>query len=81
MKGTRFEVEALAYLFKSDDRPTLNSQSSSSFSRSRHAVIMGVQSFSAPEHMGHLMGDVPALLLVAVVLSVLATAPAKQPAT
>lgn len=36
-----------------------------------HAVIMAVQSFSDPMHMGHLWGDVPALLLVAVVLGVL----------
>ena len=35
-----------------------------------HAAIMAVQSFS-DDHMGHLWGDVPALLLVAVVLSVL----------
>jgi hypothetical protein len=35
-----------------------------------HAAIMTVQSFS-DDHMGHLWGDVPALLLVAVVLSVL----------
>jgi hypothetical protein len=35
-----------------------------------HAAIMAVQSFS--EHqMGHLWGDVPALLLVAIVLSAL----------
>lgn len=37
-----------------------------------HAVIMAVQSFSAEEHMGHLLGDVPALLLAAIVLGVLA---------
>lgn len=36
-----------------------------------HAAIMAVQSFGAPEHRGHLLGDVPALLLVAVVLGVL----------
>jgi hypothetical protein len=35
-----------------------------------HAAIMAVQSFS-DDHVGHLWGDVPALLLVAVVLSVL----------
>jgi hypothetical protein len=33
-----------------------------------HAAIMAVQSFQMPEHMGHLYGDVPALLLVAAVL-------------
>jgi hypothetical protein len=39
-----------------------------------HAVIMTVQSFGHGDHMdhmGHLWGDVPALLLVAIVLSVL----------
>jgi hypothetical protein len=39
-----------------------------------HAVIMGVQSFGHGHHMGHLWGDVPALLLVAVVLTVLVRA-------
>lgn len=42
-----------------------------------HAAIMGVQSFGAEEHMGHLAGDVPALILVAVVLQVLMTPSAK----
>jgi len=36
-----------------------------------HAAIMTFQSFGGGHHMGHLAGDVPALLLVAVVLSVL----------
>lgn len=36
-----------------------------------HAAIMAVQSFGGSHHMGHLLGDVPALLLVAIVLSVL----------
>jgi FtsH-binding integral membrane protein len=36
-----------------------------------HAAIMAVQSFGMGDHMGHLAGDVPALLLVAVVLAVL----------
>ncbi|MGV0745459.1 DUF6632 domain-containing protein [Mycolicibacterium sp. XJ870] len=36
-----------------------------------HAAIMAVQSFGTGHHMGHLWGDVPALLLVALVLSVL----------
>jgi hypothetical protein len=39
-----------------------------------HAAIMAVQSFGGDHHMGHmghLWGDVPALLLVAIVLSVL----------
>ncbi|HET7331960.1 DUF6632 domain-containing protein [Dyella sp.] len=33
-----------------------------------HAAIMAVQAVSQPMHQGHLMGDVPALMLVAVVL-------------
>ena len=36
-----------------------------------HAGIMAVQSFGHGDHMGHLWGDVPALLLVAAVLGVL----------
>jgi hypothetical protein len=42
-----------------------------------HAVIMAVQSLQSPEHTGHLLGDVPALILVAVVLSALAWSPGK----
>jgi FtsH-binding integral membrane protein len=45
-----------------------------------HAVIMAVQSFGHGQHMGHLWGDVPALLLVAVVLALLVRAAGiKQP--
>ena len=40
-----------------------------------HAAIMAVQSFGGGDHMGHqmghLLGDVPALLLVAAILAVL----------
>ncbi|HSS21556.1 MAG TPA: DUF6632 domain-containing protein [Pyrinomonadaceae bacterium] len=36
-----------------------------------HAAIMAVQSFSSPESRGHLLGDVPALLIVALLLAVL----------
>ena len=41
-----------------------------------HAMIMAVQSFGGDGHMhmGHLLGDVPALLLVAIVLSILVSA-------
>src|SRR5262245_58193254 len=35
-----------------------------------HAAIMGVQSFTDPAERGHLIGDVPALFLVAIVLAV-----------
>jgi hypothetical protein len=34
-----------------------------------HGGIMAAQSFAYPEHRGHLMGDVPALLVVAAVLA------------
>jgi hypothetical protein len=36
-----------------------------------HAVIMGVQALYDPGERGHLLGDVPALILVAIVLAVL----------
>ena len=36
-----------------------------------HAMIMAVQSVVTPTHMGHLAGDVPALLLVAAVFGAL----------
>lgn len=36
-----------------------------------HGAIMGVQSIVYPMHRGHLIGDVPALFLIAVVLGVL----------
>lgn len=36
-----------------------------------HAAIMIVQSFEAPANHGHLLGDVPALLVVAILLAVL----------
>src|SRR5580704_11851001 len=43
-----------------------------------HAAIMAVQSFGRTgdmDHMGHLWGDVPALLLVVIVLSALMLTP------
>jgi hypothetical protein len=51
-----------------------------------HAAIMAVQSFGGGQHMGHqmghLLGDVPALLLVAVILSALVlSSGVKQPAS
>jgi len=36
-----------------------------------HGAIMGVQSFGDTAETGHLLGDVPALFLVAIVLAVL----------
>jgi hypothetical protein len=36
-----------------------------------HAVIMAIQAFGDPMERGHLAGDVPALLIVAVVLAAL----------
>ena len=47
-----------------------------------HAGIMAVQSFGHGDHMGHLWGDVPALLLVAAVLGLLTRSlDVRQPAT
>lgn len=36
-----------------------------------HAGIMAVQSVTGAGHLGHLVGDVPALVLIAIVLAVL----------
>src|SRR5262249_45180525 len=36
-----------------------------------HGAIMGVQAVTDPAERGHLLGDVPALILVAIVLAVL----------
>jgi hypothetical protein len=36
-----------------------------------HGGIMAAQSIAYPEHLGHLLGDVPALLIVAVALALL----------
>ncbi len=36
-----------------------------------HAAIMALQSFAEPMHRGHLLGDVPALLLVTLAFAVL----------
>lgn len=44
-----------------------------------HAVIMAVQAIGDAAERGHLLGDVPALLIVAAVLAVLL--PRAQPAT
>ena len=38
-----------------------------------HAIIMGVQAVTDGHELGHLVGDVPALLLVAVVLGYLSS--------
>lgn len=43
-----------------------------------HAAIMAVQSFSEPGEHGHLVGDVPALVLIAIVLAALM--PRRKPA-
>jgi hypothetical protein len=39
-----------------------------------HAAIMAVQSFPGEHHMGHLLGDVPALLIAAIAVAVLVRA-------
>lgn len=44
-----------------------------------HAVIMGVQATLDPMERGHLVGDVPALLLVVIVLWFLQPRPAQTP--
>ena len=44
-----------------------------------HAAIMAVQSFGGGHQMGHLLGDVPALLLVAAILSVLVLSSGLKP--
>ncbi|RJX78975.1 DUF6632 domain-containing protein [Pseudomonas sp. LS-2] len=36
-----------------------------------HGVVMAVQAVTQPGHMGHLIGDVPALFIVAIALSIL----------
>ncbi|HEY7643783.1 MAG TPA: DUF6632 domain-containing protein [Hyphomicrobiales bacterium] len=41
-----------------------------------HGAIMGVQSFTDRAEWGHLLGDVPALFLVAIVLGILMLRPA-----
>ena len=45
-----------------------------------HGGIMAVQSFVYPEHRGHLYGDVPALLIIAIVLAILMPRKAAQAA-
>jgi hypothetical protein len=46
-----------------------------------HALIMAVQSYGPGMHMGHMLGDVPALLLVAAVLGGLAYSRAPKSTT
>ena len=41
-----------------------------------HGGVMAIQSFDGEHNMGHLLGDVPALFIVAIVLAILT--PAKQ---
>lgn len=47
-----------------------------------HGTIMAAQALAYPEHRGHLLGDVPALLVIAIILGVLTprTARASVPA-
>ena len=45
-----------------------------------HAAIMAVQAITDPAEHGHLTGDVPALLIVAIVLAVLMPRAAKRSA-
>ena len=48
-----------------------------------HGAIMGVQALSDPAERGHLVGDVPALILVAIILAVMMprTTPTERAAT
>ena len=46
-----------------------------------HALIMAFQSYGPGAHMRHMLGDVPALLLVAAVLGVLSYSGGPPPAT
>lgn len=58
------------YLIRASSEPAAN-RSLISFTVASsivHAAIMAIQSFDHEMHRGHLFGDVPALLLVAVVL-------------
>jgi Family of unknown function (DUF6632) len=43
-----------------------------------HALIMAIQALNGAMHRGHLLGDVPGLILVALVLGVLMNASAKR---
>ena len=47
-----------------------------------HGTIMAAQALAYPEHRGHLLGDVPALLVIAIMLAILTsrTARASVPA-
>jgi len=45
-----------------------------------HGLIMGAQSFAQPMHMGHIPGDVSALLIMAAVLAWLLHADRARPA-
>ena len=51
------------------------------FSSLVHGGIMAVQAINMPSEQGHLLGDVPALILVAVVLAVLTPRKGGVPAT
>lgn len=42
-----------------------------------HALVMAAQSLQMPEHAGHLLGDVPTLLIAAVILAALFRSGAK----
>jgi hypothetical protein len=46
-----------------------------------HALVMAAQSLQMPEHGGHLLGDVPALLIAAAILAALFRSDAKVVST
>ena len=43
-----------------------------------HAAIMGIQALNDPAERGHLVGDVPALILFAIILAVLMPRPTQS---
>jgi len=46
-----------------------------------HSAIMAVQSLAKGQHLGHLLGDVPALLIVAGIIAVLTPRHRAEPAS
>jgi hypothetical protein len=50
------------------------------WSSAAHGAVMAVQAITDGDEMGHLLGDVPALFLVAIVLGYLNSQPALVPA-
>ena len=75
--GIYATLGVFVFLAASDPARHLSLISFTIWSSVVHALIMAVQSFASPEHIGHLYGDVPALLVVAAVLGWLCPAAAR----